>query len=110
MERDGVRVEVDRRVYINAAPFGDLLVHVQVSPQQALARLAGRDYGLPLRLLELNDRQASLCLAQAAALLAKAAVEATAVPVSGRPPRRLTQFRGQSTACGGGTSDGHGCP
>ncbi len=106
VERDGARTEVDRRVYVDAAPFGDLLVHVQISPQQALARLAGRSRHLSPRLMGLDDRQARLCLAQGDALLAKAAAEAIAVSVPDRPARHLTQFPSQGVAREGGASDG----
>jgi hypothetical protein len=92
VERDGARTDVDRRAYIDAAPFGDLLVHVQTSPEECLARLAGRDRHLSPRLLGLDDRQAQLRLAQGEALLAEAAAEAVAALVTNRPKRRLARF------------------
>lgn len=105
VERDGVQAEVDRRVYMDAAPFGDVLVHVQISPEEALARLAKRDRRLPPRLLGLAEPQARLCLAQGDALLAKAATEAVSLRAPDRPARQLTQFRSPGVARAGGTSD-----
>ena len=106
VERDGAQTEVDRSVYMDAAPFADVLLHIQISPEDALARLTGRGRRLPPRLLGLGEHQARLCLAQGDALLAKAATEAAALRPPARPTRRLLQFRSQGVARDSGTPDG----
>jgi hypothetical protein len=85
VDGDRVKAEQDLSRFVRLAPFGDVLVHVAVTADEAIARLDSRERGTPPRLASLDARILAARLTEGDALMGRVAY-ATGMPVVEHDP------------------------